>query len=353
MRIIYILIMAATLTLLLPLVGHGEFQAVLPELTDPSMIECSGNRLYVLDAVTVYVYSLEDYRFICKFGKRGEGPAELLPLPDMPICMQIKEQRVFLNSSQEMIIYSKDGKLLEETRLPKDPFQLIPMGKKFVQLHFWRMKGGSSQSTVSLYDENLSKIKRIFNKENLNDYSKGKIAFPFNNVYLYYYNDILYLMDQGEGFVIRRYDSEGEPLSPIKKKLPRIKTGDRLEKEFWGWLKIQPGFKSAAANVRRMVYITRYLPTIRNMQFNGDRIFVQTYRIKGDQSEFFILDLEGNELGRLFLPAPAMDRSIRISPAVIFYFDGDKYYYMKEDMDHEEWELHRINWTRRLQTPKN
>jgi hypothetical protein len=340
--------MAAILTLLLPVVGHGETQVVLTELTDPSMIECADQFLYVLDSVTVYVYSLKDCRFIRKFGKRGEGPAELLPLPDMPICMQIKDNQVFLNSSQELIIYTRAGKMLEETRLPKDPFQLIPMDKKYAQLHFWRMKGGSSQSTVAIYDSEFTKLKQIFHKENLNDYSKGKIAFPFKNIYLYFHNDILYLVDQGEGFCIRRYDLNGEPLTSIKKNYPPIRMTDRLEKKFWEWLKIQPGFKSAAENVRRMVYFTRYLPTIRNMQFNGERIFVQTYTIRGNESEFVILDLEGNELGRLYLPAPAMDRSIRISPAVIFYFYGDSYYYLQEDMDSEHWELHRLNWTERV-----
>jgi hypothetical protein len=48
----------------------------LPDLLDPAAIHVDGNRMYITEHATIYIYSTKDYHLIKKFGRRGEGPKE-------------------------------------------------------------------------------------------------------------------------------------------------------------------------------------------------------------------------------------------------------------------------------------
>jgi hypothetical protein len=53
--------------------GFGKKLAVLPEVNRPGFIEIDGEKIFILDGVTVKIYSMKDYRFLTKFGKEGQG----------------------------------------------------------------------------------------------------------------------------------------------------------------------------------------------------------------------------------------------------------------------------------------
>ena len=72
--------------------------AVLPEVNNATMMDISGSELFIMDNVEVLVYSMKDYRLLRKFGKRGEGPGELLTLPDVPFTMTVHDEKIILNS---------------------------------------------------------------------------------------------------------------------------------------------------------------------------------------------------------------------------------------------------------------
>ena len=92
--------------------------AVLPELMKPGNIEIDGDNLYALDGVVVYVYSMKNYHLLTKFGKKGQGPGELVPNDEIPLQMRLVNGNIFLNSQTKMIYYSKEGKMLKEKSLP-------------------------------------------------------------------------------------------------------------------------------------------------------------------------------------------------------------------------------------------
>ncbi len=91
-----------------------------------------------------------------------------------------------------------------------------------------------------------------------------------------------------------------------------------------------------------MIYFPEYLPVIRNILVIDKEIYVQTYKTKERLSEFFILDLNGSVLKTVFLPAAKWERKLRPTPAVTYAFKDNKYYYLEENMDKEEWELHMV-----------
>ncbi len=186
--------------------SFSEKLSVLAELTDPAMIEINGNELFVLDDVEVYVYSLQDYGFLRKFGKRGEGPGELLPQPDMPLMMQVRKEDVLLYSFNKMIYFSKTGKMIKEKRIPFVAFQVIPLGENYAVTRFTRSNQGESQLSVLLFNAEFNELKKLYESELLNDFRKRKIAFPLVNVYIQSPGNQLFVLDQKLEFEILRFD---------------------------------------------------------------------------------------------------------------------------------------------------
>jgi hypothetical protein len=69
------------------------------------------------------------------------------------------------------------------------------------------------------------------------------------------------------------------------------------------------------------------------------KIYVQTYKQKGSLSEFFVFDFKGNLMKKVFLPT-ASRYKVKLNHEIAFTFYNNKYYYLKENLDAEEWELH-------------
>ncbi len=51
--------------------------AVFKEFGQPGSINIGNGCIYIQEKTTVFIYNLEDYKFVNKFGKEGEGPGEL------------------------------------------------------------------------------------------------------------------------------------------------------------------------------------------------------------------------------------------------------------------------------------
>ncbi len=75
-----------------------------------------------------------------------------------------------------------------------------------------------------------------------------------------------------------------------------------------------------------------------------NRIYVQTYKQERDDAEFIILDLKGNILNRILLPL-FMEGSLVDRYPNAFY--KDTYYYLKDNLERQVWELHRIRLANR------
>ncbi len=77
----------------------------------------------------------------------------------------------------------------------------------------------------------------------------------------------------------------------------------------------------------------------KNSWIINNRIYIHTYREKQNKSEFLILNFSGKIEKKLLLPG-STKLNLRINPASIFTFYNGKYYYLLENLDQEEWELH-------------
>lgn len=338
-----ILFLILLIFIIFTLFGFSEKLSVLAELTNPTIIEIDGEELYVLDDVEVFVYSLQDYSFLRKFGKKGEGPGELLPQPDLPLMMQVRKEDVLLYSFNKMIYFSKTGKMIKEKKIPFLTFQIIPFGKNYAAAKFNRNNQGGSQVSVLLFNDEFKELKNLYETTLPNDMGKGKIAFPFLTVYIQCSDNQLFVVDQQKDYEIQRFDLEGNRLKTIKKEYQKVKTTEVYKKESLEWMKLQPAYKTLPDVFKKMIYFLEYLPVIKNFLAKNNKIYLHTYKTKKNLSEFFILDVNGTVLETVFLPGAKKER-IRPNPAVTYAFKDNKYYYLEENIDEEEWELHMVTY---------
>lgn len=341
MKIKVILFLACWfLLLLLPLQAKVEKVAVLEEFGQPGGINIGNGYIYIQEKTTVFIYSLENFKFIKKFGKEGEGPGELKVNPfGAPMGVIPTNGKVYISSLAKLTICSKTGEYLKEYKInPADTF--YPFGKKFVCLSTTPLEENSQKAVLALFfaDENLNKGKVIYKS----DFEVGpnfKFQFPITPFYPAMDGDKLFVIAGIHGFAIDAFDPNGEKMYRIKRDYKRLKIPSSYKDNTLKWFKTAPNYKQFFEFFKTRISIKDYYPPIYSIEVDNNRIYVLTNKLKKDQRECIVMDLKGNEKKRIFLPVPeqyGMDFS--------FHFTiSDNYFYkLEENIDEENWDLLRI-----------
>lgn len=158
---------------------------------------------------------------------------------------------------------------------------------------------------------------------------------PNNPFYYLPYQDKIFLTKAKEGFIIDVYDADGSKLYRIKKDYKPLKMTDEYRDKTMHWYKNESPFRQFGDMFK--IKIKDYFPPYQDMIVTGGRIYVPTHKKKENKTECIVMDLKGKELKRVFLPIPYL------SPMAlpIHTFDSRYYYWLEENEDEEEWELHR------------
>lgn len=111
-------------------------------------------------------------------------------------------------------------------------------------------------------------------------------------------------------------------------------------KKTLNWFQKDPAWKNIYPYFKDRISFRDFFPPIREINVDSDRIYALTYVFNGEGlRECIILDLQGEEIKRVFLPVRpnyGMDFN-----AVYTFHDG-RFYHLKENFDEETWELHRL-----------
>ena len=316
-----------------------ETVAVLPEVNNATMMDISGGEMFIIDDVEVKVYSLKDYRFLRKFGKRGEGPGEMVTFPDTPFTMIVKQDKVILNSVYKAIVYEKSGKMILEAKFSEMLIEAVPVGDNYITTRFeWVEETRTARASTFICNAEFKEIKKIYETDLLQSYKTRKFAMPPLGTFVRCAGDRVFLFDQQKD-TIKVFDPQGNPKPDITFKCERTKTDDTFKKRVSETLNTHPVLRNTDPRLKRMFYTPDVLPVFRDCRVIADRLYIQTYRQKGEKSEFIIMDFAGNVEKTLYLPVN--DRiQIRYNPGSTYAFCDSKYYYLVENIDNEEWELH-------------
>jgi len=326
----------------------GKSLGTLSEVLKPEAIEINGNQLIVIEGATFYVYSLENLKLITKFGKKGEGPGELKVVSMLPNNLKILDQKLFVDGMQKVIFFSKDFKFLKEIKKKYMTFKTIPVGNNYVAMRIVPFKKNIYHFVVVLLDAEMNILKELYKQEFRE--TDTDIDMVLDSIHFTVYKDKIYIETSEKGFVIQVFNSEGSSQFVIQNNVEaqKITQADKqaiienfkednlvrmmIERE-GGW----KNFKN------KMSFIfPKKFPPIQDIMVVDDKIYVSTYWQKNHTRKYKILDLQGNLLNTVYLPIPQESSFLTKTMGRDNRFYGiiqNRYYYLKENPENEEWEL--------------
>jgi hypothetical protein len=311
--------------------------AAFADVLKPDTVTIGNNRIYITEGTTVYIYSLKDFQLVKKFGKEGEGPGEfkIVPFSKMIAHPYNNDGKVYISSFSKLSIFSKDGAFIKESKIM--PFAVFrPFRDVFLATASTSDEKGQTVVAVNLYNERFEKVKELY----VSDMQVGQsltLDFPVNSFVFPSYKDRVYVAAGKEGLVIDVFDKKGRKLYRIKKNYKPIKVTEAYKQKNIDWFKNDPLYKDFWDFMKKRISFKTFYPAIRRIFVLDDRIYLLTYKKQGENTECIVMDLQGNEEKRVFLPCP---ENIGMDYLPKYDFYNRTFYSLEENEDDEVWELH-------------
>ena len=307
----------------------------LPELMKPGMIAVSGERLFITENASIYIYSLKNYKLIKKFGKEGEGPQEFKVNPFGPgMVIYPFSGQLLINSSNKLSIFTQDGEFVKEIKA--SAFSIFtPIKDRFIGTASASGPNNKPVISVHLFNAKLEKGKELY-RSDVEIGPGANFNMPINAFYTQVYKDKIYLTAGKEGFVIDVLDAGGKKLYRIRKDYEPLKITDDYKKKAMHWFKNESPFKQFVGSVFKVTFKDHF-PAVKDIIVDNDQIYALTYKTQKDKNEWIIMDLKGKELKRKYLPLPPEAPYFALNTYTIY---DNVYYFLAENEDEEEWELH-------------
>jgi hypothetical protein len=328
---------------------NAEKLMVLKEVLKPESIEIYGDKLYVVQGSNFYVYDLEKLKLESTFGRKGEGPGELKEVPMLPNSIKILPDKIFVDGMGKVIFYSKNFKFQKEIKKKYMTFKTIPVGENFVAMRMLPAGKNKYYFSVLLLDSEMNMIKELYKQE----YRETDIDIDMviDSIHFAVYQDKIYIEKSKQGFCIAIFDSQGNLELEIKKdfKAPEISPKDKLEilENFKqdSLVKMMMEREGGWTNFKNKMNFNypKNFPVIQDVLVVDNQIIVATYDRKNLKRKYILMDLKGTVLKTVYLPIPRESSYLTMAMGRDNRFYGivnQKYYYLKENPDSEEWEIH-------------
>lgn len=308
----------------------------LPEVVNPIAITADSGQIYITQTDSVCIYSLKDFKFIKKFGRRGEGPGEFKFSHDMPLCVNVRENEIVVRSVGRLTFFGTDGTY---KKLVKTPpvfiWAMQPAGESYVGVS--SVQEGKGFLTFNLFNEKLEKVKELFRvPEEIRMEGKGfKFFFlqvPTSVPTSFAVDEDKVFLSWGNDTEIKVFDKTGKRLAGI------IVPGSKMEltaafKE--QVIETYKNDKSIPAPIYQRMYknivFPGYLPPVRDLRAADGKLYVLTYRKKENKIQCLIYNRTGNLIKQTYLPLKNQD-PLRHYP---FTIRNDKLYQLIENFEQE------------------
>jgi len=307
---------------------------ILEEVNEPKTLNVSGDKLIISESESILIYSLSEKKLIKKFGKNGEGPGEFkLGHGAGSLKIDIIGDKLIVNSGGKLSWFTMDGDFVKEEKIPPMAY-LIPVKNNYIGNCLSPVDGNFPSLSVCLFDSNMKKSNLIFNSE-IPVGMGAKIMVPSYNFIYRVYKDNIYLSTGKENIEIVILNNSGRKKDNIHLNNPGLKVNQKFKDRVFDFYKNDPVYKNYWEYMKRNMYFPEYFPGLKDMKISDDKIYIQTFKIKAEKFEWIITDLKGKVIKKVFLPQN-IESAIAYSPITI---SQGKYYYLKEDIDEETWEL--------------
>jgi hypothetical protein len=321
----------------------GVFADKVGELTylgRPNTIIVEGNSIFVVDRYSVHSFELDTLKENFVFGRKGQGPGEFTTMP----YINVTRDYVLATCRDRAIWISKDGKMIKEKRILKI-YKIRPVKENFTGI---TLNPGDSSKTVWLLNPQFEKITPLYTTRlNLRRtlHHSSSTEFEITDTYFDWQccDDKIFVGNNEKGFVIAVFNSDGKFLYEIKKEIERVKVTKEYKNRALEELKIvSPLFYES--KTKGSFTFLNYHYNYKSFRVDNDKIYVLTYKMKGEKHEIIILDSKGNILKRVFVPFQSF-RYYRWGRAP-WTVHKDILYEMIDSEISESWELHKIDFSK-------
>jgi len=307
---------------------YAEKAAILTDIFNPSGIIIDGPYIYLTEKSTVFIYSSENYKYINKFGREGQGPSEfsgfltIIPQPG----------HLIINSLGKISFFSGTGEFIKELKSPRVNSVFFPLETGFIG-RARAFESNTAFFTVNLYDLELKKGKEIYRVEDFEQPRKSKITFPIREPKYATLNNKIIIAGK-PGFIVDILDQTGKQLHSItNKNFKRRKFTSQDEKEFREFLKAE--YKERYHRYKQYLQFLEYFPEISFLFTDSNKIYVSTWRISNSKIELFEYDIKGKLLNIYFVN---IFWQSMLKPYPLRIHNG-KIYQLLENQE-QQWELH-------------
>ncbi|MCP4214404.1 MAG: hypothetical protein GY765_07090 [bacterium] len=310
-----------------PATAQTPSKVFLPDILVPKSLEVGDRYFYISHQKSILMYPLQNPQAPIKtLGREGEGPKEFRGHPSV----QILKDRLLVASVFKYIYFTGSGDFISEHKAPFLLKSLKKLGKNHMLTYY-----GESEKKVlnkmAVFDEKFKPLKTInsFDMSNV----PNDLDLTSAKTLTRCYDGKLFYLDGSHDFSIKVFDQNGNALYEINRRYEKIRVTEeqrkRLEEDFWN----RPAVKKYRKHLKKLrLTCSEHCPAIRNFLVADGKIYVKTSAVKPGKEEFVILDLKGNLLNRVFLPATAYR---------LFAVRSGIFYFLAEN-DEEDWEFHRV-----------
>jgi hypothetical protein len=310
--------------------------ARFPDLKDPTAVVIDRNQLFITDGVTIYIYSLEDFKLQKKFGKSGPEAQEFKPYENQrsQIYINVLPNRIMVESYGRISYFNRKGSFLNLIQ-PRDYFMLAkPVGENFAAFRYTR-RNNTWYFCLDLYNSRFKKCKELLRlKDNRQHRQRHKLLSRARN-YCTYGNQLFIAVKKD--FIIDVLDHQGEKLYSINREYEKIKVTkayikSRLEnaKEIYRERPVAYEYFEISA------LFPDYFPAISRLYTDDGVLYVRTWRKEKENTEFYLFDMTGKFIKKILLPL-AQKNAAEYYPST---FHQKRLYQLVKDQAKNIWELH-------------
>ena len=312
---------------------NGMKLTVLKEIKQPKNMAVDATQLYIAENATVYIYTLEDFKLIKSFGRKGQGPQEFQTYPHIPITIDVSTDKLIVSSIRKISYFTKQGEFLKEVRALSLALYLQPLGDGFLGRSHVNYDG-FNHAVVNIYDGKLNKLKEVYRvKDPFQGPGKGYKVLDTVFVFRAYKDKIL--VPGKDDATIDVFDRQLNKLFSIHLDQKKRKLDQNTRKRLTHLMKTSPDTKDAYELIRPLSF-PDYFPVIASFYVDDDTIYVMTWKKENGSNEFFTYDMKGKFKKRLLIPIK-YETELTAYPMTI---KKGKLYQLVENEKKEEWEFH-------------
>ncbi len=258
-------------------------------------VDSDGNIYFIIsrsDADPILKFGANG-NFILSFGRRGEGPGELMG-PRYLRVDELEHIQIADNTRKRIYIFEKNGDLIRTISLLSNHriATLLENGNILAVKSNFNKDMGRGEYPIILSNADLDEIKMLHQGHWMPNFTLSKRINP-----LRYYMDFnvlrpsngrIYVGNYGKGYEFLIYDTEGNLLKKIRKEYNKVKVSEQLKEEIVNGLS---KFFDSFEQYKNKVYFPEFYPPFQFFfQDDESRLYVMTYE-QGQGSNAFIYDI--------------------------------------------------------------